>query len=211
MRYILNALPFGSKTFNEMTRKEARAHFEWYLSQIPVRIPTLEKAICLSGDKYHSWKADLSSDSLLLLGEWFAENITICPPDENYIKKWQEKVEALPPRFRKLVPPPTYVLTGRTCSLIIDAGMYLGEVLRKRLPYLKWQLWTRKASFYNKPVLVGCKSTIAYDPEGIVHIFVLRLIDNECEPSMLKEWFDARVQEEMKALTEAEEIEHGTL
>jgi RHS repeat-associated protein len=83
MEYPVISPPVGGKPFSKMSREEAKTYFKWYLSQIPIRIRILERAVRTSGDKYTKWEADMSPVSLILLGEWFADNIEIVPPSAN--------------------------------------------------------------------------------------------------------------------------------
>ena len=195
MRYLHYNLiqPPSMKPTHEMMRKEADIFFRWYIDQIPERITGLQRAVrSTEGDTlFQGWEADLSPDSLLVLGQWFAGNVYTAPPSEAFKKKRLESLEKIPEKYRSMFSMPDFVFVDLTYSLICDLGMYLGETIRKRFPYVEWQLWTKKRYVYsNKPVLVGFKNRVEYDPENGIHVFALKLIKKQCQPILLRELFD---------------------
>lgn len=192
MQYEMSYPPF-MKPAHEMTRKEADIYFNWYIDQIPERITGLQRAVrSTEGEaQFKSWVADLTPDSLLVLGQWFAGNIYTAPPSEEFKRKHLESLEKIPEKYRSMFSMPDFVFVDLTYSLICDLGMYLGETIRKRFPYVEWQLWTKKRYVYsNKPVLGGFKNRVEYDPENGIHVFALKLIKKQCQPILLRELFD---------------------
>ncbi len=192
MQYKLIQPP-SMKPVHEMNPKEADIYFRWYLDQIPERLTRLQRAVrSTEGDaQFQGWEANLTPDSLLVLGKWFAGNIYTAPPSEEFKRKRLESLEKIPEKYRSIFSMPEFVFVDLTYSLICDLGMYLGETIRKRFPYVEWQLWTKKRYVYsNKPVLVGFKNRVEYDPENGIHVFALKLIKKQCQPILLRELFD---------------------
>jgi hypothetical protein len=180
-----------------MTRKEAGIYFRWYIDQIPERITGLQRAIRSTAGKpqFRSWEADLTPESLpVLLGQWFSENLYTAPPSEEFKRKRLESLEKIPEKYRAMFSMPEFVFMDLTYSLICDLGIYLGETIRKRFPYVEWQLWTKKRYVYsNKPVLAGFKKRVEYDPENHIEVYALNLVEKRCQPSDLYDLFDTCV------------------
>lgn len=198
MEYNLIKPPI-MKSAHEMTRKEADIYFRWYIDQIPERITGLQRAVrSTEGDAhFQDWEADLTPDSLLVLGQWFAGNTYTAPPSEEFKRKRLENLEKIPEKYRSMFSMPEFVFVDLTYSLICDLGMYLGETIRKRFPYVEWQLWTKKRYIYsNKPVLVGFKKQAEYDPENVIHVYALKLVKKKCQPSEIREVYDYCVYKE---------------
>jgi hypothetical protein len=198
MQYVMVDPPL-IKSSKEMTRREAKMYFAWFVECIPERIAILEQAVRSSKvPRYQNWAADLLPESLDILGEWFSENIVIAPPSEEFKEKRLKSLDAIPARYRPLAEMPEYVFVDVTYSFMIDLGMYLGETLRKRLPDLEWQLWTKnkKDAVYHKPVLIGFQHLTEYEPQSHVHVMALKLVEKRCLPSCLRELFDSCVYRE---------------
>src|SRR6185312_16366799 len=60
--------------FRVLSRKEARMHYDWFLSEMPQRIIALQKVI-QSSSGLEQWNADYSSASLDGLGKWLSQNV----------------------------------------------------------------------------------------------------------------------------------------
>lgn len=195
MQYEMSYPPF-MKPAHEMTRKEADIYFRWYIEQMPERITVLQRAVrSTEGDaQFKNWEGDLTPDSLLVLGQWFAGNIYTAPPSEEFKRKHLESLEKIPEKYRSMFSMPDFVFVDLTYSLICDLGMYLGETIRKRFPYVEWRLWTKKRYVYsNQPVLVGFKNRVEYDPENGIHVFALKLVEKHGQPPHLRDLFDTCV------------------
>lgn len=192
MQYEMSYPPF-MKPAHEMTRKEADIYFRWYIEQMPERITVLQRAVrSTEGDaQFKNWEGDLTPDSLLVLGQWFAGNIYTAPPSEEFKRKRLESLEKIPEKYHSMFSMPQFVFVDLTYSLICDLGMYLGETIRKRFPYVEWRLWTKKRYVYsNQPVLVGFKNRVEYDPENGIHVYALKLVEKQCQPFLLRKLFD---------------------
>ena len=80
--YELCLPPYGYDFYN-MTVKQARAQYEWFISVIPERVNYLKKR-CAEDLKIKPDLLDYSADSLKLLWEWFIgiARVEKTPPDE---------------------------------------------------------------------------------------------------------------------------------
>jgi hypothetical protein len=191
--------PPSSRTARERTRKEAKAYFDWFVAQIPERISLLEKLVRSSAaPQYQTWAATRLPDSLDVLGRWLAEHIEIVPLSAEQRQTFMEQLQAIPEQYREIFDAPSFVFSDATNSLIVDIGMYLGEVLRSRLPHLDWQLSTKhkKDVHYQEPVLAGFRKGITSNPVALVSSFAGGLANNKYQPARLREIFDNWVYRE---------------
>ncbi len=140
--YTLCSLPYGFR-FKTLTIQQARENFEVFVSRITERIVALEELI---RTELPAWRADLSEQSLALLGQWFADHVEeriISPQEREELHKRMEPLGALAD-----VHPG---LTDVTLSLGVDMGIYLGECVRARCPGAAWKLNRRS----KEPVVTG--------------------------------------------------------
>jgi hypothetical protein len=177
------------RPFKEMTRTEAKIYFKWFIEQIPTRISMLQQAVNSSSRlEFREWVANKMPDSLILLAEWFAHEITTRPLSNEDQELIAQNLEQIPTKYRIIYSQPEQVLTDKTYSLITDIGMYLGEVFRKQFPQLEWQLFVqgKKYADYQKPVLSGFGDTEC-NPIDLVQVVALGLIKKTVEPARLYE------------------------
>ena len=144
-------------------------------------------------EQYRTWVADMTPKSLDVLGQWFTEHVTTRPFSEGDRKKAFESLNKdVPPKYWGIFEQPEYMLTTETHSLIIDVGMYLGEVFRKHYPQVQWQLYTKGKYWhsYHEPVLSGFGKKEVCNPVDLVHILALKAAEKLAQPSGLCELFD---------------------
>lgn len=192
MEYLTIAPPID-KPFAEMTRKEAKAYFAWFLSIIPERLSILEQEVCSSNnEKYQNWVGDKTSDSLYILGDWFAQSIVTMPRPDGEERIRQEQLKELPAKYRELYQSPKWVLTEKTFSLITDIGIYLGETFRQNLTGIQWELYaeTKSNAYYQWPVLTGSGKINICNPLALVHVIALGLLDKTNKPERLHELYN---------------------
>lgn len=196
MQYLTITPPLFRR-HRDMTRKEAITYFEWFVAQIPERIAVLEQAVrSTSITQYQMWVANRSPDSLATLCKWLAEHISVMPPDEKYREQYLKDLENIPAQHRAIFSGvPGYVFTDETYSLVIDVGMYLGEVLRKRFPYLEWHLCTQPKRHidYHEPVLVGFIKVARCNPVSLARSAAGDLVKNRSQSSCLRDAFETIV------------------
>ena len=152
--------PFSSLIFWEMPKKELKDYNRWFHDVLPRRIDELTLAVT-SSPGFEDWSPNYAPDSLQSLGNWFATQVKTRQhtPDE---------MSKIPPHVREWVTEGE--LTDRTISLAMDIAMYLGQVLLRNNPSLKWDqiLKSRKFIDYGQPVVVGFADKIPLNPVRIV-------------------------------------------
>lgn len=152
--------PFTLK-FAEMSRKELRAYFQWFMEQIPERIGELARAVT-QVPGYEAWRPDRTPASLDALGQWLAEQVETRP-------RTPEEMQEIRSRLTFPIDIPSEDLTNRTFSLAMDTGMYLSQVFLQNHPSLRWDqpLGSRRCPEYGQPVVVEFRCG-PLNPVGIV-------------------------------------------
>ncbi|MDG0790939.1 hypothetical protein OMP38_08725 [Cohnella ginsengisoli] len=79
--YPMMIPPFKIVEFSELTKKQAKEHFDWFVNEIPTRINILMGAIEFSGMK-NIERFDKSPESLIILWEWLKKRIKTVPISE---------------------------------------------------------------------------------------------------------------------------------
>jgi hypothetical protein len=132
-----------------MSKKELKAYFDWFLGQIEKRIVELENEVKRMPN-FSTWKADLSSTSLGVLGAWLMSNVETR-------SRTADEIAEIRARLSFPIEIPIQELTDKTFSIAFDCGIYFAEVLKCQHPYLKWgQLLNSKTfSDYGQPLLIG--------------------------------------------------------
>lgn len=134
MTYPIIQPPFTLK-FCEMSKSELRDYFVWFMDVMPGRIKMLEDAVsAIPG--FESWRADFNPDSLDALGEWFADQVATR-------ERTAEEMSEIKAKMTMDLPIESRELTNRTYSLAMDIGMYLGEMMRKTHPSLRWDQYLK--------------------------------------------------------------------
>ena len=163
MEYEVIQPPF-TLTFWEMPKNESRRYFEWFMQVMPDRIRQLSNAVQASPG-FEDWQPNGHAESLNLLGEWFANQVTVRPRTEEEIKNKEAK-------SKFPIEIPREELTSRTFSLAMDVGMYLSQVFLENHPSLKWELPLSSQKFidYGQPVLVKFR-TAPFNPVRMIVTF----------------------------------------
>jgi hypothetical protein len=170
MDYHLFPLP-DLPPFVERSKEQSLEYFQWYKLVLPNRVEILENAVITSvGSNYRTWKADKTFLSLDVLNTWFLENIglvQLSSADRALLKK-ELRASKIPIDFE-------FIKDNMTVSIILDIGMYLGEVFRYSLEGTRWKLCKQKQSIdYNQPILTGIKNSLT---DKKISINPTRLVD----------------------------------
>lgn len=147
--------PF-ERPFKEMSKKELRAYFDWFLASISERMKELTAEVRRTVG-YERWEPDCSPASLETLGTWYASQVEQRPLS---VEEMAGDRAALPEKYSFLETElPRATLTYRALSLAFDIGVYLSQVLVKNCDGLSWQQVTSGKTYndYGQPVLVGLK------------------------------------------------------
>lgn len=186
--YCAMVPPFEISEFDEMTKKEARQHFDWFISQIPDRIRQLKKLHAWSSES-NAAPLDFTPASLVALWEWFIPMVEVEPMSPEQIA---EELANLPEWMHEEYLKNPSELTVATHSFITDIGIYFGEVFRMVYPELEWGFVTKPKLLYyvNRPIIMLKGSTFEMDPRHLVYIETLKVLDRESNNEGLLELFE---------------------
>lgn len=182
MNYSIIQPPFTLQ-FREMPKADLKAYFNWFLSQIPVRLPILELAVKETSG-FENWSADFTPASLKALGEWYAAQVETRP-------RSQEELAEIKQNLSFSVPISDRELTNKTFSLAIDVAMYLSEVLKRNFPSLRWDLILKDKRYadYGQPVLIGFGS-VPFNPVHIMIVLAYGLVNKTKSGARLLELYN---------------------
>lgn len=177
MPYELQKPPL-SKNIEQMSKRELRAYFEWFLENRRSRVSELESLITANGD--FRWVADFTPRSLASLGDWMCQ-----------IEFEARVVRArdTPPALRKIVPT-EFRLAARTLSIAADVGIYLGEVMISQHEDVHWtqSLESKRDADYGAPILDGFRG-LPRNPSRPALNFIYDILSDKRIPDYLRETF----------------------
>ena len=181
---------FDNYAFFELTPKQAKEYFLWYTSEIPNRIALLWEY--MKQERPETEPFDYSPESLLPLWEWYEQKIEQVPMTAEEIER---RVRVFPKYLESEIRKNTKKFTDETLSLALDISIYLGEVVVKNYPHLRWNYRTRpkrEISTY-RPVIDGLNNKMKLEPSRSLFVLTIestkeknptRLYDlyRNCEP-----------------------------
>lgn len=175
MKYDPQAPPFEFESYETMKPKEAKALFDWFVSDIPHRLQML--GILIDGQV----KLDFTPESLIDLYEWFLDIIEIKPMTEKMINKSiKEDIETLPDWLQEhakeeLMANSIYV-ENHFYFFARDISIYYAETVRRNYPEVIWDYISKPKSyaFVNQPLIRLPKNHIHfYEREAFELMLVL--------------------------------------
>ena len=122
---------FDNYAFFELTAKQAKEYFNWYMEQIPCRLTKLWEY--MKQDRPEAGPFDYSPESLIPLWEWYETKIEQVPMSQ---KEIEYQVARYPKWIENEIRKETMKYTDETLSLALDISIYLGETVRKNYPNL---------------------------------------------------------------------------
>lgn len=191
MTYPWMAPPFEMKPFEEMNKKEAKQHFEWYISQIPERIEVLKELT------EHKISLDYSKESLIPLFAWYLSQITIYKLSDKEIDAELEDLRQYPDfvyedEKESLLANPVE-LKKEDYALAMDIAIYYAETIIKNYPQVKWTFFTKPKSYayLNEPILSYEDDKIFYErnPRRLLKVNIEYIKENDIENTALYDDF----------------------
>lgn len=157
--------PFEIDDFAKLSTKEAKEHFNWYISQIPFRLQQLEKY--LNEELKENIKFDFSPSSLLDIWKCFESYVKT---DKKTNKEIKEELEKYPQWLHESILETDYKFTVESLVVGMDIAIYFAETIIRNNPVIKWGYFTKPKSrmSVNKPVLLGFQASQDLDPREIV-------------------------------------------
>ncbi|QYN50630.1 hypothetical protein [Apibacter sp. ESL0404] len=130
MEELFNILLF-SQDFREKDKKELKIYEVWFNENKDKCLLELEYLVQRTLG-YEDWQMDYSKESLMGLGKWLKTNVKIQQlSEEDYAK-----VRATVPDY---IDIDDWTLTLETRTILLDAGIYFGEVFIHNYKNLYWK------------------------------------------------------------------------
>lgn len=178
---IIDNLPFGFD-FHNRSRKELIKYSEWFYQNKERRMIELNRAVQQFTGKM--WQQDCSVRSLTELNSFLLSNIK---PESLSRQELEKKRETVP----------TYIiiedwdLTVKSCSLLVDAGIYWGEVIINNNNTLHWEQFfsrNRNDNDYGHMVIV-LKNTQRINPIWLMYIQGLKIVKRTVSYTFLNDLY----------------------
>ncbi|TWP30227.1 hypothetical protein ETU09_01525 [Apibacter muscae] len=173
-----------SQDFREENKKDLKIYELWFEENKEKLLQELEHLVQRTPG-YENWKMDYSKESLEGLGKWLKENVeTEKLGEEDY-----EKVRASVPDY---IDIDDWTFTPETRAILLDAGIYFGEVFIRNHSGLKWEQYfstsKNKDIDHGNMVIPLKKSNLS--PVNILFVLGYGLVDGSRGEDRLKELYE---------------------
>lgn len=180
----LKASPYSNIPFGEMNAEQAKEHFEWYKTQIPLRIEWLKKLAASDGlmDVF-----DFTPESLIPIWEWYEKKIAYRQLSE---EEMQAEQSTHPEWMWDSIPDKDLSIdTLYYCVLL--AAYFAEVVIRNTKGKVYWGYFTKPKNRVglNEPTLLGFKFNKDLNPRTIVRVCTKKS-GKEHKSSRLKDAYD---------------------
>lgn len=178
---IIDNLPFGLD-FHNRSRKELMKYSEWFYQNKELRMAELNRAVERFIDKM--WQQDYSINSLTELNLFLLNNIK----SENLSKQELEAKKKTVPDYITIQP---WDLTVESRSLLIDAGIYWGEVIIHNNNTLHWdQFFSRNKNDNDYGhMIIMLKNSQRINPVWLMYIQGLKIIKGTASHTFLNDLY----------------------
>ena len=150
-------IPPFFRPYKEMTDREANQYFEYYISQIPIRIAYLQNFLDKNADK--KIKLDFTENSLVEFWDWYGDLLV-----EQQKTDYQENT-------------PLHLSYG-VLGISSDFAMYFGELFVRKNPTIRRGYLKKPKNnlFFHRPSLMGFQHNLCYCPEQTISVLVCRAL-----------------------------------
>ena len=162
---------FDNYSFFELTARQTKEYFNWYMEQNPYRLSQLWEY--MKRERPEMEPFDYSPESLLPLWEWYETKIEQVPMTA---KEIESRVRMFPKYLESEIRKNTKKFTDETLSLALDISIYLGEVVVKNHPHLRWNYRTRPKREFSvyRPVIDGLNDKMTFEPSQVLFVLMLK-------------------------------------
>lgn len=173
---------FSNYSFFEISPKQAREYYRWFIGEVSHRISILMEYVkheCPGNQLF-----DYSPESLIPLWDWYKLKIEQIPKTKEEI---EQDVLKYPKWIENEIRKETTKYSVETLSLALDISIYLGEVVVKNYPHLQWGCRTKPKNEFsaNRPVIIGLSGKRKYfNPSRIVFVLMIKSSKGDNENSL---------------------------
>ncbi len=153
-------IPPFFRPYKEMTAREANQYFEYYVSQIPIRIEYLQNFLDKNVDK--KIRLDFTENSLVEFWDWYGDLLV-----EQQKTDYQENT-------------PLHLSYG-VLGISSDFAMYFGELFVQKHPTIRWGYLKKPKNhlFFHRPALMGFQHNLCYCPEQTISVLVCSALEEK--------------------------------
>ena len=171
VQYDLLVPPLGLDFYN-MTPKQAKENFEWFISKIPERMEYFRNR-CTSDLNIRKESLDYSADSLILIWRWFLKTARMEKTPNEILDKMKQGAKVFGESFINWEQ-----FTVATQFIMRDIGMYIGQSYVLNYPRLYWHYYTKPKNEVNakQPVVAGFYFKDQFT-EGEVNVNPMSFVD----------------------------------
>lgn len=175
MDYKLMIPPMRIGRYEDMKKKDAKKHFDWYISEVPKRIEQL-RLLLVNFESESSVILDFTPQSLIELWNWYINNVEIL--DKTEIELENEKSERGIYITKNILKNKISI---EWLAIAVDIGIYFAECMIKNCNNLKWDVIYKPKSLMcvNKPVVVGFKSNIQMDSANLMLVQTRKILKGQ--------------------------------
>lgn len=177
--------PFEFNGFGEMSKQQAKEHFDWYVNEIPKRIELLKKFINESEIGIEI-KFDFTPQSLECIWWWYIEHVEVY---NKTMKESECELEKFNLLMKKTVKENE--IPVKWLAVAIDISIYFAECMLKNNDNLKWDVVYSPKSFMwvNRLVIVGFKQDLQMNPENLIYVQTRKILRGQRKKDALIELF----------------------
>lgn len=149
-----------------MTDREANQYFEYYVSQIPIRIAYLQNFLDNNVDK--KIRLDFTENSLVEFWDWYGDLLV-----EQQKTDYQENT-------------PLHLSYG-VLGISSDFAMYFGELFVQKHPTITWGYLKKPKNnlFFHRQSLMGFQHNLCYRPEQTISVLVCSALEEKIQMKFL--------------------------
>lgn len=156
---------------------DVQNYFNWFMSIKDERLKLFYQQV------FGSQKVELSLNKLQAIYYYFRNNVVV---KSRSLEEIEEERVKLPKQLRRVHKVPDYEIIEPTFSMIVDAGIYFGELLRNEVPGVYWTTEKNKRmAHYGKPILVKKDVRTDADPASVFYTMVLKIQKGTINEDML--------------------------
>ena len=188
MPYEIVKIPWTLESpYSEMSKDGAKEFFEWLTQNAEYRVAELGRLIKSSATHI---SLDCSPESLLPLGYWLRDKLTIRKRTESEMK---ELVKDVPDWVRASLGKRDTELTPESFSIAFDVAIYFSLVLMRADKRIAWKMHTKAGKLdadRNQLILVG-NGKVHHNPIRSVQIVCSKMAKGEYDSTRLHELYES--------------------
>lgn len=163
--------------FSTLDRRDLKSYAEYFVAEKDARLQKFIDKIVFDYSINQS-DLDFSEKSLEMMDRWLVNHVEC-------VRLTKEEYELVRNTVPDYIDINDWKFSEDTLSGIINVGLYLGEVMIRKHPELKWEQCLKKTIDYGQMIIRIGKSTM--NPMRLVYVTCLKIVDAHKTPRSLLE------------------------